>query len=29
LFGGDPGEARSLHEQALRIYRELGEPVEA
>ena len=29
LFAGDPGEARALHEQALRIYRELGEAVEA
>jgi predicted ATPase/DNA-binding winged helix-turn-helix (wHTH) protein len=29
LFAGDQGEARSLHEQALRVYRELGEAVEA
>jgi predicted ATPase/DNA-binding winged helix-turn-helix (wHTH) protein len=29
LFAGDQSEARSLHEQALRIHRELGEAVEA
>jgi predicted ATPase/DNA-binding winged helix-turn-helix (wHTH) protein len=29
LFAGDQGEARSLHEQAIRVYRELGEAVEA
>ncbi|HEX5865443.1 MAG TPA: tetratricopeptide repeat protein, partial [Casimicrobiaceae bacterium] len=28
LFAGDPTKARSLHEQALRVYRDLGESVE-